>query len=132
MSEDALEGWHPAVPRWIAGILIAVIALASLAALVWPSLLFPAARGPPDVGAIRAQVDEPEAAGRIGSHAPNFEWNAPGGKLMRLSDLRGNVVMINFWATWRVPCRQELPALNRVAESSPDIVFLEIDLQEWR
>jgi len=68
MSEDALEGRHPAVPRWIAGILIAVIALASLAALVWPSLLFPAARsGPSDVGAIRAQVDEPEAAGRIGS-----------------------------------------------------------------
>src|SRR5437773_12416313 len=111
MSEDALEGRHPAVPRWIAGILIAVIALASLAALVWPSLLFPAARGPSEVGAIRAQVDEPAAGSRIGSHSPNVECNAPGGQLMRLPDLRGNVVMINFWATWHVPCRQDLPAL---------------------
>jgi thiol-disulfide isomerase/thioredoxin len=131
MSEEALPASDTAIPRWIAGVLILVVGLASLAALVWPSIPFTrTGTGPGDVGVIGTQVDEPGAAGRIGALAPNFEWTATDGKLIRLSDLRGKVVVINFWATWCVPCREEMPALNRLARSSPDIVFLEVDLQE--
>jgi hypothetical protein len=94
MSEDALPPPDRAIPRWIAGVLILVIGLASLAALLWPSIPFTrTGTGPGDVGVIGAQKDEPGAAGRIGAVAPNFEWTATDGKLIRLSDLRGKVVV---------------------------------------
>lgn len=118
-------------PRWIAGMIVGAIALASAAALVWPSLPLRSAAGPSnDVGVIRSQIETSGTAGRIGALAPDFDWNAADGKVVRLSDLRAKAVVINFWATWCQPCRQEMPALNRVASSSQDVIFLEVDLQE--
>jgi thiol-disulfide isomerase/thioredoxin len=120
----------PTLPRWIAAIFIGAIALASLAALVWPTLPFGRVDGgATNVGVVRRQIDDSAAAGRVGAPAPDFEWNAPEGRVLRLSDHRGKVVVVNFWATWCVPCRQEMPALERVARSS-DIVVVEVDLQE--
>ncbi len=52
----------------------------------------------------------------IGQQAPDFTLRASNGKNLKLSELRGNVVMINFWATWCAPCRQEMPHLNRFHE----------------
>jgi len=117
-----------ALPRWIAAIIIGAIAVASLAALLWPLLNKPATVT--DAGVIRAQIEADGAAGRIGAPAPDFEWTSLDGQTLRLSTYRGKVVVVNFWATWCPPCREEMPALQRVAASEPDVVVLEVDLME--
>jgi len=49
---------------------------------------------------------------RVGKPAPNFDLQLVDGTHVHLSDLRGQVVVLNFWATWCVPCRAEMPALD--------------------
>jgi len=127
----ALEG-PPRLPRAIAGLLIAIIALASLAALLWPSLPFNdhARSGPTRVGVITATVEIPESAPVVGRLAPDFRWVDPDGATRTLGSLRGSPVVLNFWATWCVPCRTELPAMERVAADRREVTFLAIDLDE--
>jgi peroxiredoxin len=48
----------------------------------------------------------------VGDQAPNFRLTLVDGTHVQLADLRGQVVVINFWATWCVPCRTELPTLD--------------------
>jgi thiol-disulfide isomerase/thioredoxin len=127
-SAPGTEREPTALPRWIAAVIIGAIALASLTALLWPLLNKPATVT--DAGVIRAQIESDGAAGRIGATAPDFEWTGLDGKTLRLSSYRGRVVVVNFWATWCQPCREELPALQRVAASEPDVVVLEVDLME--
>jgi len=49
---------------------------------------------------------------KIGELAPDAEFFFVDGSRIKLSELRGEVVVINFWATWCVPCRTELPLLD--------------------
>lgn len=48
--------------------------------------------------------------------APDFSLPAPDGTVLRLSDYRGKTVLLNFWATWCPPCRQEIPEFIRLYE----------------
>ena len=67
----------------------------------------------------------------IGKPAPAFTLLDPEGDVQRLSDFRGKVVLVNFWATWCLPCRKEFPELARAYdEHNGDFVILGVDLQE--
>jgi peroxiredoxin len=52
------------------------------------------------------------SSGLTGQPAPDFALKSATGENLRLSEYRGEVVMINFWATWCGPCRQEMPLLD--------------------
>jgi peroxiredoxin len=49
-----------------------------------------------------------------GDTAPDFQLRDMNGRVVALSDLRGKVVLLNFWATWCGPCRVEMPAMERL------------------
>lgn len=50
----------------------------------------------------------------VGEKAPDFEAETAGGEKIALSDLRGEVVLLEFWASWCAPCRPEIPHLKEV------------------
>ena len=54
------------------------------------------------------------SSGLTGQPAPDFALKSASGENLRLSEFRGEVVMINFWATWCGPCRQEMPLLDEL------------------
>ena len=75
--------------------------------------------GPP---ALTGVAERPEA--------PGFSLRDIDGATHRLSDYRGKVVIVNFWATWCPPCRKEMPSMERAWQSikSQNVVLLAINV----
>jgi len=71
-------------------------------------------------------------AAAIGGSASDFTLKSRAGKNVKLSEYRGDVVMINFWASWCGPCRQEMPALEQLYKKYQDLgfVILGVNLDE--
>lgn len=55
---------------------------------------------------------------------PDFTLPDPDGKKVSLKDFRGKVVFLNFWATWCVPCREEMPAMEKLYQEFKDKNFV--------
>ena len=68
----------------------------------------------------------------VGRAAPDFLLRTPDGGELRLSDLRGHPVLVNFWASWCIPCRQEMPEIVRAydAHHNGGLQIVAVDLQE--
>jgi thiol-disulfide isomerase/thioredoxin len=77
-------------------------------------------------------------AAAVKGPAPNFTLKSLGGKNLKLSEMTGNVVLINFWASWCGPCREEMPLLNALHKKYAPLGFtvlgvnVEEDLDEAR
>lgn len=107
---DQQPSRHPA--RWIA---------IALAVLLFGFLVVLATREP----ASRLEADSP----LLGKPAPEIEGPAFDGEVVRLSDLRGRYVVVNFFATWCVPCREEHDDLVRFSDrhaTAGDAVILSV------
>lgn len=71
-------------------------------------------------------------APEIGKHVPDLALTTLDGSSLHLSDLRGKTVLLNFWATWCAPCKQEMPLLMRTAQANAGqgVVVVGVDVQE--
>lgn len=74
----------------------------------------------------------PEAAPTQGSPAPDFTLVTPDGETVSLSDYRGQPVVLNFWATWCTPCREEMPLLQETYEAHQEdgLVVIGVNVRE--
>ncbi|MBI4511678.1 MAG: TlpA family protein disulfide reductase [Deltaproteobacteria bacterium] len=93
---------------------LAVLALLAILLLLWPCVA---------------------SAVKPGDAAPEFSLEDLAGTSVTLSSLRGKVVIVDFWASWCVPCRKELPALDRLAKKwrqRKDVVLLAINIDSER
>jgi len=78
-----------------------------------------------------ALIENPDAKAEIGYYAPDFNVKLLSGDAVKLSDFRGKVVFINFWATWCEPCVSEMPDMQELFEMFPDdLVVLAVNRSE--
>lgn len=106
-------------PTWY-GLMALLLALG----LAWIAL----SRVPAEAAARSQRPSSPQ----VDAIAPDFSLKTLAGGTLRLSDLRGQAVVINFWATWCPPCRAEMPAIQRVYAKyrGQNFTVLAVDLQE--
>lgn len=78
------------------------------------------------------EIEDPNKEGfEEGNIAPDFEVKLLTGETVKLSDYRGKVVLLNFWATWCSPCRREMPDFQKLHdELGEDFVLLAVDKGE--
>ena len=106
-------------PLWLG---LGLLLVALLGWLLWQRTL-PAQPAPP----ISTQP-----APEVGHPAPDFTLTTLDGAEIRLADLRGKPVVLNFWATWCPPCRREMPALEVIWQqhNRGDVMVLGVDQGE--
>ncbi len=69
---------------------------------------------------------------KIGDTAPDFRLAQLGGDPVKLSELKGKTVLVNFWATWCSPCKDEMPILQRayLKYKNQGVVFLAVNVRD--
>ena len=100
-----------------------ILIVGGLGTLIWMSLQ-------PDEKPTTVFAEQAKA--QQGELATNFALDTLNGDPTALADYEGNVIVMNFWATWCPPCRAEMPGLNRFYETHRDegLVILAINAEE--
>ena len=77
-------------------------------------------------------TQQPRSGSYIGNPAPDFTLTDMQGKQVTLAQFRGKVVILNFWATWCPPCREEMPSMERLSQQFKDqgLVLLAVNVEE--
>ena len=103
-------------------------------------------RANPEIDATRFVIDVPEgysvkryelpshpnAPGlALGGLAPNWTLRDPSGKVYSLQDFRGKIVILDFWATWCGPCRQAMPALQKLHQTYNKKGVVIVGISTW-
>jgi len=68
--------------------------------------------------------------GGVGYQAPGFRLESLDGRQVSLADYPGQVVLLNFWATWCPPCKEEIPAIEKAYEAHRDEGFMVLGINE--
>jgi peroxiredoxin len=105
---------------------VAVVAVAGIVSVVVTS-------SSDDAQQPAATTEPPPARGGInrGDIAPDFELTTLDGGKVRLSDLRGRPVILNFWASWCQPCRAEFPELRDASRASGNKGLVVLGIVAW-
>lgn len=123
-QQSADFGWHSIVRFGLAATILGVAGLALAQQVADPIV---------DVDAPRFRTIVSRASPsslQVGELAPDLIWKEPSGGQSRLADLRGRSVVLTFWASWCVPCRIEMPTLDRVARTYSTATIVAIDVAE--
>ena len=115
--------------RWVLGGLLAAVA----APAVWYASTQPLV-GPSGAGIVGTGGASKGVGPLVDHEAPNFTLKDPSGKTVELKQFRGKAVLLNFWATWCAPCREEMPELEQLYREykDKDFVVLAVSMDESR
>ena len=80
------------------------------------------------IGWIFQSADGPTA--EVGEQAPNFTVELIDGGTFSLSEALGRTVVLNFWASWCGPCREEIPAISVFADANPDVAVVGVAVRD--
>ena len=115
--------------HWSPGRIIATVALAAIIAMSASSIFSCNSGVKTSSKVVLPGAEVPDSASK--SVPPDFEIKTLEGRAFKLSDYRGKVLVVDFWATWCPPCRQEVPQLVRIANDNRargvEVIGLHID-----
>ncbi|WP_240345784.1 peroxiredoxin family protein [Parageobacillus toebii] len=112
VTKDEEKGWRNATTKITLGVIILSLDITSILT------------NQQETGRIESKtvMSTPLDSGKIGTNvgevAPDFELLSIMGNKVKLSDLRGNTVILNFWATWCPPCKAEIPEMQKFYENN--------------
>lgn len=116
----------------VSNIITLILALFVIALLVSPSFKASVTGMLMKVGLFQPKIEETEPQQVVQTQGTNeLTFQDESGNEIHLSELKGKVVFMNFWATWCPPCRAEMPSINTLYnkyKNNDNIVFLMVDI----